>query len=96
MNMAAKYRKKDKIAGRSIAGESFLVPVCGKPVDMENIFVLNPLADFIWQRLDGEHTLEKIIAEIVSTFAVERAQASADTIDFIGQLQANHLVDEGA
>jgi hypothetical protein len=96
MNVTARFRKNDQIAGRRIAGESFLVPVCGKPVDMENIFVLNPLADFIWQRLDGEHSLEKIIAEIVSAFAVERKQASADTIDFIGQLLANHLVDEVA
>jgi hypothetical protein len=96
MNMAAKYRKKDKIAGRKIAGESFLIPVCGQPSEMENIFVLNPLADFIWQRLDGEHTLEKVITEIVATFAVEREQASADAVDFVGQLIENELIEEVA
>lgn len=96
MKMAVKYRKKDKIAGRSIAGESFLIPVCGKPADMENIFVLNPLADFIWQRLDGEHTLEMVITAIVGSFAVEREQAKGDAVDFIDQLIKNDLVEEVA
>ena len=96
MNMAARYRKKDKIAGRSIAGESFLIPVCGQPSDMENIFVLNPLADFIWQRLDGEQTLGAVLAKIVENFAVEGRQAQSDMTDFIGQLLKNDLIEEVA
>lgn len=96
MNMTARYRKKDKIAGRSIAGESFLIPVCGQPSDMENIFVLNPLADFIWQRLDGEQTLGAVLAKIVENFAVEGRQAQSDMTDFIGQLLKNDLIEEVA
>jgi hypothetical protein len=96
MNIVVKYRKKDKIADRSIAGESFLIPVCGKPVDMENIFVLNPLADFIWQRLDGVHTLEMVITAITESFAVEREQARTDAVDFVDQLIKNDLVEEVA
>jgi hypothetical protein len=96
MNMAAIYRKKDNIAGRSIAGESFLIPVCGKPTDMENIFVLNPLADFIWQRLDGEHTLEVILADIVENFDVEGERAHGDMADLIDQLLGNGLIEEVA
>jgi hypothetical protein len=96
MNMTARYRKKDKIAGRNIAGESFLIPVCGKPADMENIFILNPMADFIWQRLDGEQTLAAILAAIVEGFAVDREQALADMTDLIGQLLGNALIEEVA
>jgi hypothetical protein len=96
MNMASRFRKKDRIAGRRIAGESFLIPVCGRPVDMENIFVLNPLADFIWQRLDGERTLEAIVAEIVGAYEVEPEQAGADAVELIERLLANSLVEEVA
>jgi hypothetical protein len=96
MKLTAKYRKKDKIAGRNIAGESFLIPVCGKPADMENIFILNPMADFIWQRLDGEQTLAAILAAIVEGFAVDREQALADMTDLIGQLLGNALIEEVA
>ena len=96
MNMAAKYKKKDNIAGRSIAGESFLIPVCGQPADMENIFVLNPLADFIWQRLDGQQTLAMTLEAIVRDFAVTGDQARSDMTDFIGQLLENGLIEEVA
>jgi hypothetical protein len=96
MNMAVRYRKKDKIAGRSIAGESFLIPVCGTPAEMEKIFVMNPMADFIWQRLDGRQTLEAIMAAILEDFAVEPEQARADMADLIGQLLENGLIEEAA
>lgn len=96
MNMAAKYRKKDKIAGRSIAGESFLIPVCGQPADLENIFILNPMADFIWQRLDGEHTPEAILEAIVENFDVECERARADMAELIGQLLEHDLIGEVA
>jgi hypothetical protein len=96
MNKALTYRKKDKIAGRCIAGESFLIPVCGTPAEMEKIFVMNPMADFIWQRLDGRQTLEAILAAILESFAVEREQAMADIAGLIGQLLANGLIEEAA
>jgi methyltransferase-like protein len=63
---------------------------------MDNIFVLNPLAAFIWEKLDGKHTLETIVADIVENFEVTREQAHADAADFVGQLLQNDLVEEGA
>jgi len=94
MNMAGRFRRMDSVAARQIAGESFLIPVCGQPGEMENIFVLNPLGDFIWQRLDGEHTIEMIITAIVENFAVERGQAGADAAEFVERLLANRLAEE--
>jgi hypothetical protein len=96
MNMGARYRKSDRIVGRQIAGESFLIPICGKPVDLDNIFVLNPLAGFVWEKLDGVTTLEAIVAAIVENFEVTSEQAGADARDFVGQLLQNGLVEESA
>jgi hypothetical protein len=96
MNLKRRFRKNEKIAARRIAGESFLIPVCGEPADLENIFVLNPIADFIWQRLDGERTLEAIVAEIVAEFDVTAKQAGADASELAGRLLANRLIDEVA
>ena len=93
MNLERKFRKKETIASRTIADESFLVPVCGKPADMENIFILNPLADFIWQRLDGRQTLAAILAAIVDNFNVESEQARLDTVEFIEQLLEQNLLE---
>lgn len=84
----------EEIAGRRIAGESFLIPVCDSPVNLDNIFVLNPLADFIWQRLDGECALEAIIAEIVDAFDVTAGRAGADAVEFVETLLQNGLAEE--
>jgi len=94
MTIRTRYRKKRGIAGRQIAGESFLIPVCGSPVDMENIFVLNPLAEFIWQRLDGEKPLDEIIADITAEFDVEPARAQGDVRLFVETLVRNRLLEE--
>jgi hypothetical protein len=96
MNPDLKLRRKENIAGRRIAGESFLIPVCGTPLDMENIFVLNPLADFILERLDGKHTLEAIVADILKTYDVKREQVNADVAELVGELLAHGLVEEVA
>ncbi len=88
------FRRKESVADRRIAGESFLIPVCGAPVDMENIFVLNPLGDFIWKRLDGKRTLAAIVADIVAEFDVEVGQADADFNEFVAQLADRGLVEE--
>ena len=94
MNMSAKFRRKERVTGREIAGESFLIPICGKPVDLDNIFVLNPLAGFIWEKLDGATTLGAIIDDIVGNFEVTPEQARSDAAEFIDQLLRNDLVEE--
>ncbi|MCX6555530.1 MAG: PqqD family protein [Candidatus Aminicenantes bacterium] len=93
MNLEGKFRKKESIASRTIAGESFLVPVCGQPADMQKIFVLNNLAAFIWEHLDGEHTVVDLLGAIVEQFAVDREQARLDTVEFIGQLLEQNLLE---
>ena len=63
MNLAVKYRRKEKVTEREIAGESFLIPVCGKPVDMENIFILNP------QKKNAKKAYQKPVLRVVSITA---------------------------
>jgi phosphoribosylformylglycinamidine (FGAM) synthase PurS component len=96
MKPMAVYRKKETIAGRRIADESFLIPVCGSPAQMDKIFVMNPMADFIWQRLDGRRSLQAILKAVVENFDVEREQARADLDDLVGRLLANGLIEEVA
>jgi hypothetical protein len=97
MNLNRKFRKKESIANRHIADESFLVPICGQPEDMQKVFILNSLADFIWQHLDGEHTLQQLIHAVGEQFEVDAEQARADTVEFVEQLLEQNLLElEGA
>lgn len=86
------YRKNPEVVSRNIAGEFFLVPVRGKMADMQNIFSLNPVGEFIWKELDGRKNLSEICSEVISDFAVSRQEAEADMQEFIGELLEAELI----
>lgn len=96
MNLAVRYRRKESVVERSIAGESFLIPVCGTPVEMDNIFVLNELGAFIWRRLDGRSTLDDMVGAILDQYEVTRAEAESDLGGLIEKLLAAGLIEETA
>jgi hypothetical protein len=93
MNLTDKYRKTAKIVSRRIGDEPFLVPICGRLDEMQKIFILNPVADFIWQKLNGKRTMADILACITDNFAVTEAQAGANLSEFIAQLDAEGLIE---
>lgn len=80
------FRKKDNIVTRKIAGELFLVPIRGTLADMQRIFTLNPVGEYVWQELDKQKNLIDICDGIVSAFDVQKAQAESDLCEFITDL----------
>jgi hypothetical protein len=50
---------------RQIAGETLIMPVAGRVVDLESIYVLNEVGSRIWQ-LAGSPTTADLIAEVVA------------------------------
>jgi hypothetical protein len=89
------YKKKDDIVYRKLAGETILVPISGRLADMQMIFALNPVGEFIWEELDGSRTLQQIREDIQSSFDVAREEANADLEAFIAELLKEGLI-EGA
>lgn len=87
------FRKSDNIVSRKIAGELFLVPIRGNLADMQRIFTLNPVAEYIWNNLEKK-TLHNICDEVVLSFEVQREQAKADIRDFITELSEAKLIGE--
>lgn len=96
--MAAKldtvYRKRDDIVARRIAGETLLVPIRGELAEMQQIFALNPVAEFIWERLDGAHPLGEILDGILEDFEVGSDEARADMERFVRDLLKAELIVE--
>lgn len=88
----SKYKKADSVVSRSIAGEVILVPIRGNLADMQRIFALNNVANFIWQRLDGEKTLSDILYDVLNSFDVEQNQAAKDIQDLISELLKENLI----
>ena len=85
-------KKPETIVSRSIAGETILVPIRGNLADMEKIFSLEQVGEFIWQQLDGEQPLSEICDRVVDRFDVERDVAEADLQAFISELQEAGLI----
>lgn len=87
------FKKNSAIVSRKIGGELFLVPVKGTLADMQKIFTLNPVAEYIWKELDGKK-LAEICNGVISTFEVEKEQAEADIRGFITELLEADLIGE--
>jgi hypothetical protein len=88
------FKKNKDIVSRKIAGELFVVPVKGRLADMQRIFALNQVAEYIWQALDGRTTLDDLRKHILSHYDVEKERAESDIIGFIDDLIAADLIME--
>lgn len=89
-------RRLDDVIIREIAGEVFLVPIRGKLADLQELFVLDPVGEWVWQRLDGSSTLESLTEELVATFEVEPPVAALDLQGFLRELAEAGLLEQAA
>ena len=87
------YKKSADVVSRKIAGELFLVPIRGNLADMQHIFTLNPVAEYIWLEL-GEKRLCEIRDGVMADFEVVKEQAETDIRDFIAELLEEDLIKE--
>lgn len=86
------FEKQKDIVHRSIAGENLLVPIRGRLADMQRIFALNTVADFIWGQIDGNASVNDVIDAVAARFDTDAAQAKTDTSAMVGDLAAAGLI----
>jgi hypothetical protein len=70
------------------------VPVTGHVMDLESIYVLNPVGSRIWELLRSPNTAERIADVVAGEFAVTPHEAVADTAEFLDSLNARGLIQE--
>ena len=92
--MNATPRKRVDLLTRQIAGETIIVPIRGKLADMQNIFAVNVVAGFVWERMDGKRTLDEIAREVAQHFEVSECVARSDVLEFVGELSEAGLIDK--
>jgi hypothetical protein len=59
---------------------------------MDAIFALDPTAEFIWNRITPERSLEHIVDDVVGAFEVGRDVAVTDVAAFLAELEASGIV----
>jgi len=79
---------------REIAGETLIVPVTGQAMDLESIYVLNPVGSRIWELLRSPTTVDRIADAVAGEFSVSPQHAAADVGEFLDALSARGLIRE--
>ena len=59
--------------------------------DQGNAYGLNPISVFIWQRLDGKHNVDEIVAELRTEYSEVPEEAEAHVREFIDHLMSKGL-----
>ena len=79
---------------REIGGETLIVPVTGHVMELESIYVLNPVGSRIWELLRSPTTTDQIVAVVAGEFAVSPQDAAADTAEFLESLATRGLIQD--
>ena len=81
-----RFERSDQAVRRVIAGQILLVPIRGRLAQLQQMFVLDAVGDFIWSRLEGTRELEAIADEIAEAFEVRPEVALGDLREFVERL----------
>jgi hypothetical protein len=84
--------RSESVVSREIAGEKVLVPIRREAADLESIYVLNEVASFVWDRLDGHHSLREIKEALLAAFDASPDEAETDIQAFVAQLSESGLL----
>jgi hypothetical protein len=79
---------------RRIADECLLVPIRRQVADLQYIYVLNPVANRIWELLDGKRSLADVRDQLLEEFEVTSQELEQDLHEYIKQLREIDAVRE--
>lgn len=81
-------RRFDEIAERVLDGDLIVYDL-----KHQRVHILNPTAAFIWQRCDGQHALEDIVADLAQHFSENDAVIHADVLPILQSYAAEGLLE---
>ncbi|MDR7665946.1 PqqD family protein [Methanosarcina sp. Z-7115] len=81
------FEKDPNIVSRKIADEVILVPIRQNIGDLENIYVLNTVAAFIWENIDGRKRIKDVNELIIEEFFADKDVVERDVVKFIQDLE---------
>ena len=89
----ARFRQKEGVVLRTVAGERMLVPAVTREVDLDSLFLLNATGAFVWERLDGRRPVRELGEAVAEEFAIDPATAAADVALFLASLLGRNLAE---
>jgi hypothetical protein len=93
MDMDRVYARSEDVVAREIEDEFLLVPIASGIGDMEDaLYTLNETGREIWQRLDGQKTLEDLAAELCEEYDADADEIRQDVCGLVGELEKLNMV----
>lgn len=71
---------------REIVGETVLIPTGATSQEFNGMLTLSESAKLIWENLEKVNSLEEMVQLILDEYDVDKENARADAIKFIGAL----------
>jgi hypothetical protein len=87
-----KFARSGDVVHRHVAGEHILVPIRGNVADMQRLYALDAVAEFVWDSLDGERCVADVARAISKKFNVDEATAQKDVGLFLDDLFKHDLI----
>ena len=84
-----KFKRAPDCAFREIEGEVFVVSS-----KTAGVHLLNSVATFIWNLLDGEKTMNEIAGAVTEEFDVNGDEARRDAKEFIEEIIKSGIIHE--
>lgn len=86
------FKIKSGYVSREVAGELLAIPIAPE-LDSSNIVILNPVSGLLWEKLQGECTLQQLVKAVVEDFAVDEATAEGDIKEFLQMLKESNMLE---
>jgi coenzyme PQQ biosynthesis protein PqqD len=87
------YAPSDEIVARNIESELIIVPLTAGIGDMEDeLFTLNESGKAIWEKLDGNKSVDDIVSELSEQYEAEPGEIEKDVTGLLEELLKRKII----
>lgn len=91
------YTHSEDVVAREVQGEFIIIPVAsGIAEEEDEIFSLNETGRAVWERLDGEKTLQEVVSGLCGEFEAAPNEVKEDVLGLSGELLKRRMLVEKA
>ena len=93
INRDSVYAVSDDVVAREIEGEIIIVPLVAGIGDLEDeLFTLNETGKAIWEKLDGQRSLNDVIKELAAEYQAPPGEIDADVLGLVEELSRRRML----
>ena len=86
------FVQSEGLMTRNIAGETLIVPIRNRVGDLDSIYTLNEVGVRVWSLVDGQTSVNQMVATISEEYEVDQATAQQDIAELLEDLANAKLI----